>query len=145
MTWLTKPCTGCCYGIRLGIQRTPDYETDLSAGQFVRLWIDQQEGFGDDSLFVYQRHTLNPETGEFGGFFSNVASPNDYEELPVGEPADTDTTTKLFRLDYVEAYFESRAAADDFVTAVSDDIELLIQAMKQRCRDLTDPSYVVFE
>lgn len=94
------------------------------------------------AIFVFQREQspVDPDGSgvKFHSFFSNVATPNDLEDITLeAEPADTDTTTPLFRLAAFEAYFPSRAELDDCWAYVQADVAALGKALSARATEDT--------
>jgi hypothetical protein len=130
--------------ITLRYHTSVDDPTTAGAAQYVKFDVTAQTGMADDAIFVYQREANSPDTGTPNSRFSNVACPADLAELQVGEPADSDHTTLLFRLNYFEAYLRSRKELDQLIVDVESDVNLLKQSLDLKTEHLADPVSTTF-
>jgi len=97
--------------------------------------ITATDANGDPAdIFVYQVEPINYDSLDTrAALFSNVCSPNDWQELPIGVP--TDEETLYFRLNTLKAICRSAAESDLIWTSVIEDVEALIAVHKS----LLDP------
>jgi len=84
-------------------------------------------------LFVYQSEVVNPLTSLNGmlAFFTNIASPLDMQDLPVGVPLDAQANT-MFRLSTLRVYTRSQKEAE----FVRDEVRADVRALVSRCKAL---------
>jgi len=77
-------------------------------------------------VFVFQRRPSAPP-GESIDVFTNIASPNDLEEYPVGDI--TDIAHPFLRLDVVDLVFRSPEHAQDGIQRMVGDIAQLVESL----------------
>ena len=104
--------------LRKGITGT--YVEGRTQGYLLQLEVTETVGV-DPYLFVFQRINDNDE-------FSNVASPADLEEYPVGEP---DDGSPFFRLHEASLVFRNLTQLEKSVEDVEKDIEGLVETLNQ--------------
>jgi len=82
-------------------------------------------------VFVYRRFVIDEAQTDVDerdrAFFSNICSPTDWEELPVGIPngaGEEDVT--VFRHNVINAYVRSQAELDFLWDEVKTDVQLLV-------------------
>ena len=95
----------------------------------VRVEVIEAEGL-DTNVFVYRRGSPDPYTGETTDTFFTVASHVDLAETPVGAPA-PGVTPPLFRLRFAELDFRTTRDADEFWSAVQQELANLILALNR--------------
>lgn len=86
----------------------------------------------DPNLFVYKRHAPDPDTEAYRDTFEAVASPLDFEELPVGNPREGDAQP-YFRLAEVDLMTRNRALLDETWAAILRDRDELIRTLTYTC------------
>ena len=88
-------------------------------------------------IFVYQRKPIISDTSH-EDVFSNIASPTDIEEYPVGDPASADRP--FFRASAVDLVFRNLTLAEDAWEAIQSDVEQLVWALNMM--DTLEPGEV---
>jgi hypothetical protein len=110
------------YNITINYQSSIADLSGQNSGSYLKVWVTSVTNFADTGVFVFQRQVSVPETGQRDAYFTNVASAEDMETLPLGEPQPADTTTVLFRHATFEAYFNSHALMLAALAAIRQDI-----------------------
>ena len=104
----------------------------LAATRLVITLTDPGSGAEGVHLFVYQVEVIDPtETladDQVKAMFTNVASPNDIEDLPIG--AQSTTVGHLFRHNVVDLLLPSYTYANDLKDEILADITALIERNK---------------
>lgn len=112
--------------LRLRRSRTSRYVDGRTQG--FRYVIEVLESSGLPlEIFVYQRKPIISGT-DYTDVFSNVASPADFEEYPVGAPSCD--AYPFFRLKSIDLVFRSMSLADDAWIALQNDIAQLIESLE---------------
>ncbi len=78
-----------------------------------------------NEIFVYQRVSAGLT---YTDQFTNIASPADITEYPVGSPVSSEVP--FFRLDSIDLVFRNIALADDAWAGIKSDVNELIQTLK---------------
>jgi len=142
----------CAYTFTLSRESNQDRQSGGYAGHWLKVTCTAATAPEDvdetTAIFVYQRERVqnidDPAADKVHSFFSNVACPNDLEEIaPEAEPADVDVETPHFRLDYFEAYFQSRAELETCWADIQLDVSALKKALQHRCAQADEPEVVV--
>jgi hypothetical protein len=72
----------------------------------------------------------------YGSYFTAICTPNDLQEvLETSEPTGPGPEPAKFRLNYVRAYFRSRAEAEYAKTAILVDVNALLNALRLQCTE----------
>ncbi|MCK4661198.1 MAG: hypothetical protein KAV82_16885, partial [Phycisphaerae bacterium] len=91
----------------------------------VRVRIDVLCAYGmTPYIFAYRNLSMDPATGEQGGWFDHVCTPADLEEYPKTSPI-PGHQPEWFRLNYVDVFLRSRIEADALITDVRSDVRRL--------------------
>lgn len=80
-------------------------------------------------VFVYQRKYNFGDVTAFSDVFSNIASPADLEELPIGAPDPSQPNRPFFRLSAVDLIFRSACLADDAYRVLKIELENLVRTL----------------
>jgi len=115
------------------VRLTKTIDTNVQEFDGIMLTIEAMDA--DDvsvPVFVFQREVINeaestPDVRD-KAFFSNVASPNDWQELPIGVPEDEDIV--LFLYHKIQVFVRTAADAEYIWTEVSKDVRALIEHHK---------------
>lgn len=93
------------------------------------LTITATRGDGSPAnVFVYQANTADYNTWVKNASFTNVCSPNDWQELPIGVP--TDDSVTLFRLNTVTCVCRTITEAETVYTSIVGDVKSLVNIHK---------------
>ena len=119
----------------VSVSLTKEITTSQTSNGFEAFLLTIQAFDADDapaSVFVFQREVINewesdPDVRD-KSFFSNVASPNDWQELPVGVPSDEDVV--LFLYHKIEVFARSLVEAEYIWSEVQKDVRALVQHHK---------------
>lgn len=77
-------------------------------------------------IFLYLRRPLDPATGADADEFSNVCSPADLEEYPVGSPTGT---PPFFRAAEVDLVFRSQSQAEEAWESIRAEVAVLVDTL----------------
>lgn len=121
----------CNYGIEL-TREMGTYDVD-NRPQAWRMRITVTDTHGvSPNIFVYQRKTPDPETGEQVDTFESVASPVDLEEYPAGEPT-PGTEPQFYRLSEVDLLARNRDLLDGTWNLMVEDRDELLRTLASIC------------
>jgi len=99
------------------------------AGAF-RLRVEAVDACGgmDARVFLWQRHPVDPNTGEERNELVTVCSPVDMSDFPAEEP-DPSTTYPFFRRDWMELDYRAVSDAEEGWTAIRNAVSQLVSAL----------------
>jgi len=104
-----------------------EYVEGRTQGYKLRLDVEEAHRV-DSNIFVFQRRPATLPSGDPIDEFSNIASPSDLVEYPVGEPL---LGGHFYRLDWVELVFRNLDLLEQSVLDLENDISELIQTLNQ--------------
>lgn len=113
--------------VRLRKERPVRYVDGRTQGYRFRLEVIEAANIPAE-IFVYQRKPGTLPGAAPIDEFSNVASPADLEESPVGAPG---PDAPFFRLTYVELIFRNLDLAEEAIEDLENDIRCLIESLDQ--------------
>jgi hypothetical protein len=128
-------------GAELKIERQNHYVDNYHAGFRCRIEVMAVNNLPSEKLFAYIAVPVAGESGIKKGQFSHVCSATDLEEFPEDDP-DPQSAEQFFRASVVDLVVPTKSIAEDFVSLVTTDVEMLVNTYQQ-FTDMSEETVVI--